>query len=248
MVISEGHLCGRDAPVVVHSATVEFCPAAGTRRRNWCLFPIVRAKPLQVAITDCTHNSGSILSLEISDTGWTYCPLRTQKSFSLADPVLPAICTPRSDLCIVTTIVFQRNLFNMLSWVLNCSLVNSSYYPEQINSIAGTITIIPCFPFPRKTTSEIDSSAVLQLPIAAFDCTVLPSVTIRIKLLSLVQFSDSLLLGRCSVMPSDSQLWYFTSNGIISGWNCYLSWERYIHKAGRRQIIYIFPYLLRSAS
>lgn len=84
--------------------------------------------------------------------------------------------------------------------------MNSSYYPEQINSLAGRITIIPWFPFPRKTTSKIDSSAVLQLPIAVFDCTVLPSVTIGIRLLSLVQFSDSLLLGICSVMPSDSQL------------------------------------------
>lgn len=84
--------------------------------------------------------------------------------------------------------------------------MNPSYYPEQINSIAGRITVISCFPFPRKTTSKIDSSAVLQLPIAVFDCIVLPSVTIRIKLFSLVQFLDSLLLGRCSVMPSDSQL------------------------------------------
>lgn len=135
----------------------------------------------------------------------------------------------------------------MLSWVPNCSLVNPSYYPEQINSIAGRISIISWFRFPRKKISKIDSSAVLQLPIAVFDCIVLPSVTIRIKLLSLVQFSDPLLLGRCSVMPSDSQLWYFMSNGIISRWNCYLSWERDIHKAGRRQIIYIFPYLLCSA-
>lgn len=90
--------------------------------------------------------------------------------------------------------VFQRNLFNMFSWALNCSLVNHSYYPDQINSIAGRITIIFRFPFPRKVTSKIDSSAVLQLPIAVFDCILLPSATIRIKLLSLVQFSDALLL------------------------------------------------------
>lgn len=82
----------------------------------------------------------------------------------------------------------------MFSWALNCSLVNPSYYPDQINSIAGRITIISWFPFPRKATSKINSSAVLQLPIAVFDCIFLPSATIRIKLLSLVQFSDALLL------------------------------------------------------
>lgn len=102
--------------------------------------------------------------------------------------------------------VFPRRLFSMFSWALNCRLVNPSYYPDQINSIAGRKTIISWFPFPRKATSKIDSSAVQQVSIAVFDCIFLPGATIRIKLLSLVQFSDALLLWsdalKCPVIHS----------------------------------------------
>lgn len=116
--------------------------------------------------------------------------------------------------------VFQRNLFNMFSWALNCSLMNPSYYPDQINSIAGRITIISWFLFPRKATSKIDSSAVL--PIAGFDCIFFPSATIRIKLLSPEQFSDALPLWsdalKCPVIHSSdiSCLMELFLDGIVT--------------------------------
>lgn len=132
----------------------------------------------------------------MSDSDWSHCPLRaSEKLFLGRISYYPAVWIPKSNVCMATTIQSFRGIYltrfpEPLIAVLWILVTN----PGQINCIAGRITIISWFPFPRKATSETDSSAVLQLPIAVFDCILLPSATIRIKLLSLVPFSDALLL------------------------------------------------------
>lgn len=132
-------LHGRRVPIVFYIEIGVLCLAAEMGTRNRWPSDVVKAKTFNLVITDCPHNSESIVFTNLWDRLVSLPSQNIRKMFLGRTSYYPAIWIPKSNMCVEATIqslrgiylrCFPESLIAVL-WILVTTLNKSTVLLEE---------------------------------------------------------------------------------------------------------------------